>query len=44
MLKRLGFFIPAGRGRSICIEYRRYAFGGVYLIIGHKWITLRKGR
>lgn len=25
------------------IEYRRYGFGGVYLIIGRKWFTLKRG-
>lgn len=39
MVKRYGVFI--GRLR---IEYRRYAFGGVYLVIGRKWITLNSGK
>jgi hypothetical protein len=25
------------------IEYRRYSFGDVYLIIGQKWLTLKRG-
>lgn len=25
------------------IEYRRYGFGGVFLIIGKKWFTLKRG-
>lgn len=25
------------------IEYRRYGFGGVYLIVGQKWFTLKRG-
>ena len=35
MVKRIGF--PG------VIEYRRYGFGGAYLIIGHKWFTLKRG-
>lgn len=25
------------------IEFRQYGFGGTYLIIGHKWFTLKRG-
>ena len=25
------------------IEYRRYGFGGVYLIVGRKWFTIKRG-
>ena len=35
MVKRIGF--PG------FIEYRRYGFGGAYLIIGRKWFTLKRG-
>ena len=27
----------------VLIEYRLYSFGGVYLIIGQKWLTLKRG-
>lgn len=25
------------------VEYRRYGFGEIYLIIGRKWFTLKRG-
>jgi len=25
------------------IELRKYEFGGVYLIVGNKWFTLKEG-
>ena len=25
------------------IEYRRYSFGGAFLVVGKKWITLKRG-
>lgn len=25
------------------IEYRRYSFGGAFLIVGKKWFTLKRG-
>ena len=35
---REGLFVFLGLS-----EYRRYGFGGVYLIVGRKWFTIKRG-
>ena len=30
------------RKKFLFIEYRAYAFGESYIIIGHKWVTIKR--